>query len=100
MPSRSAHVHSRAWQHFYSSAVLSTVARDPPGRRGRPHTQTITPIWATSYRAPGFFASAALGPQVKDWDNFGFFLSPVEADAALEQDLSDDTKCILNEVNR
>jgi hypothetical protein len=26
-------------------------------------------------------------------------LSPVEADAAIEQDLSDDTKCILNEVN-
>lgn len=25
-------------------------------------------------------------------DNFGFFLSPVEADAALEQDLADDTK--------
>lgn len=32
-------------------------------------------------------------------DHFGFFLSPVEADAALEQDLADDSKCILDEIN-
>lgn len=31
-------------------------------------------------------------------ENFGFFLSPVEADAALEQDLVDETKCILTET--
>ncbi|KAG2498970.1 hypothetical protein HYH03_003157 [Edaphochlamys debaryana] len=37
--------------------------------------------------------------EVKDWENFGFFLSPVEADAALEQDLTDSSKCILNDVN-
>jgi hypothetical protein len=32
-------------------------------------------------------------------DDFGFFLSPVEADAALEQDLADDSKCILSEID-
>mmetsp|Transcript_9632 Transcript_9632/g.17030 ORF Transcript_9632/g.17030 Transcript_9632/m.17030 type:complete len:429 (-) Transcript_9632:524-1810(-) len=36
--------------------------------------------------------------QTYNLGNFGFFLSPVEADAALEQNLSDD-KCILNELN-
>ncbi|KAG2453538.1 hypothetical protein HYH02_001757 [Chlamydomonas schloesseri] len=36
---------------------------------------------------------------VSNWENFGFFLSPVEADAALEQDLTDSSKCILNDVN-
>lgn len=29
------------------------------------------------------------------YDKFGFFLSPVEADSSLEQDLVDDEKCIL-----
>jgi hypothetical protein len=32
-------------------------------------------------------------------EDFGFFLSPVEADAALEQDLADDSKCILTEID-
>ncbi|KXZ52730.1 hypothetical protein GPECTOR_8g123 [Gonium pectorale] len=37
--------------------------------------------------------------EVSHWENFGFFLSPVEADVALEQDLADSSKCILNDVN-
>lgn len=32
-------------------------------------------------------------------DHFGFFLSSVEADAALEQDLSDESKCVLDDVH-
>ncbi|GLI58639.1 hypothetical protein VaNZ11_000376 [Volvox africanus] len=32
-------------------------------------------------------------------EKFGFFLSPVEADTALEQELADDAKCILDEFN-
>ncbi|MEW5299527.1 MAG: hypothetical protein WDW36_002536 [Sanguina aurantia] len=32
------------------------------------------------------------------YDKFGFFLSPVEADSSLEQDLVDDDKCILDNV--
>jgi hypothetical protein len=36
--------------------------------------------------------------EVTNWERFGFFLSPVEADAALEQDLSDSTRCILDDV--
>eukprot|EP00195_Chlamydomonas_chlamydogama_P007284 CAMPEP_0202900684 /NCGR_PEP_ID=MMETSP1392-20130828/11979_1 /ASSEMBLY_ACC=CAM_ASM_000868 /TAXON_ID=225041 /ORGANISM="Chlamydomonas chlamydogama, Strain SAG 11-48b" /LENGTH=407 /DNA_ID=CAMNT_0049587125 /DNA_START=187 /DNA_END=1407 /DNA_ORIENTATION=+ len=31
--------------------------------------------------------------------NFGFFLSSLEADASLEEDLSDESKCILTEIN-
>ncbi|KXZ52728.1 hypothetical protein GPECTOR_8g121 [Gonium pectorale] len=37
--------------------------------------------------------------KVSKWENFGFFLSPVEADMALKQDLADSSKCILNDVN-
>ncbi|EFJ50954.1 hypothetical protein VOLCADRAFT_80028 [Volvox carteri f. nagariensis] len=33
-----------------------------------------------------------------DSEKFGFFLSPVEADAALEQELADDAGCILDQV--
>lgn len=34
-----------------------------------------------------------------DWDNFGLFLSPVDAEAGLEQGLMDPNKCILDDIN-
>jgi len=35
-----------------------------------------------------------------NYDYMGFFLSPMEADTALEADLADDTQCILNTIER
>lgn len=39
------------------------------------------------------------GEKAPNLDNFGFFLSPVEADATLEADLSNPDKCILSEIS-
>ncbi|PNH06279.1 hypothetical protein TSOC_007366 [Tetrabaena socialis] len=52
-----------------------------------------------SIRDIGLYRLHGSQEDISNWEKFGFFLSPVEADAALEQDLTDNTKCILNDVN-